>query len=107
MEVFKTITKKHLDDGQIITGYGWKHFRDMYNTHTTNIGSQGYISDACLGWKNHVKHINSKKKESKKIPTKSNTIPEIKAYLEENKIPLQGASKKDELLELVEISQRK
>ena len=107
MDTLKTIKKKHLSDGQIITGYGWKHFRDVYNNHTANIGSNDFISDACLGWNNHVKYVKSKKQESKSIPTKSNTIPEIKAYLEENKIPLEGASKKDELLELVEISQRK
>ena len=41
-----------------------------------------------------------KEKDSK--PTKSNTVAEIKAYLDENEIEYEPDAKKDELLDLVD-----
>lgn len=99
----RLIVKKHLINGFEIRGYGWEHFKRMYNLHSSINGFNDYISDGEFDWESHVKNFNDKKKTAKKIPTTKNTVDEIKKWLEDNKVPLKGAKIKAELLELVRL----
>ena len=98
----KLIRHKHLTTGETILGYGWPHFKKMYNLSSERNGVNDIIDDTCRGFLEHKAYRSSKKKEKQQdtITTK-NTVSEIKEWLSKKGIPFPANGKKDMLLSLV------